>query len=84
MKSILRTLAPISLLAIVPNLAHAHPGHDDPDFTWEYSHLAGHPIATLLCFSALAALAWLLWRVVLPAVLAKSNDTQPPANHADI
>jgi hypothetical protein len=75
MKPSLRTFVSISLLAVVPTLVHAHPGHDDPDFTWEYSHLAAHPIATLFCFGTLAGVAWLLWRVVLPAVSAKSNDT---------
>jgi hypothetical protein len=75
MKSTLRTLVSFSWLAIVPTLAYAHPGHDDPDFTWEYSHLTAHPIATLFCFTALATLAWVLWRFVLPAVSTKSNNS---------
>jgi hypothetical protein len=46
-------------------IASAHPGHDDPDFTWEYSHLVAHPAATLICFGAIigaAAIAWFLVR----------------------
>jgi hypothetical protein len=75
MKSTLRTFVSVSWLAIVPTLAQAHPGHDDPDFTWEYSHLAAHPVATLFCITALAALACVLWRFVLPAVSTKPDDT---------
>ncbi|HYD85230.1 MAG TPA: hypothetical protein VEA63_14290 [Opitutus sp.] len=59
-----RTLARIAVLAatFTPVVALAHPGHDDHDFTWEFSHLAAHPVATLLCVTVLAAIAWTIWR----------------------
>ena len=41
-----------AFLALAP-LARAHPGHDEPDFTWEFSHLVDHPLATLLCLAVL-------------------------------
>lgn len=47
------------------NLAIAHPGHDgDHGLTWEFSHLAAHPVATVLCGAVLVAavvgVAWLV------------------------
>lgn len=50
------------LTAVAPSLALAHPGHDDPDFTWELSHLESHPLATIACFLVLAASLWTCWR----------------------
>src|SRR5687768_9405564 len=32
------------VLALV---AHAHPGHDGHDLTWDFGHLAQHPFATM-------------------------------------
>ena len=49
--------------AILPIEAFAHPGHDDPDVTWEFSHLAAHPVATLGCFLVIGLAAWAAWRV---------------------
>ena len=30
-------------------LANAHPGHDGHELTWDFGHLAQHPIATMAC-----------------------------------
>lgn len=61
-KNFVRTAALAA--AFSPVAAFAHPGHDDHDFTWEFSHLAAHPVATLLCFIVLAALTWTVWRLL--------------------
>lgn len=57
---------PILLAAaalVAPLTALGHPGHDgDHDFTWEFSHLVEHPIATLACVAVLAAAGWAIWR----------------------
>ena len=48
----------------LPVVAVAHPGHDDHDFTWDFSHLAAHPFATLGCVAVLAVSAVIIWRVM--------------------
>lgn len=64
MKSAPRLSALLATAALVaPLTALAHPGHDgDHDFTWEFSHLVAHPIATLACLAVLAAASWAIWR----------------------
>jgi hydrogenase/urease accessory protein HupE len=51
-------------VAVLPALAYAHPGHDDHELTWEFSHLAAHPLATLGCVAFLAVGGWVVWRLV--------------------
>ena len=48
----------------LPVLARAHPGHDGHELTWDYSHLAAHPLATLGCFGVFALAGWSLWKLV--------------------
>lgn len=48
-----------ALFSALPLVAHAHPGHDDHELTWDFSHLAAHPFATAAWIAALAGLAWL-------------------------
>jgi hydrogenase/urease accessory protein HupE len=58
--SVCRCLLRISLvLAVLPAVAHAHPGHDGHELTWDLSHLAAHPFATL---GWLALFGFGLWR----------------------
>ena len=52
-------------LAAAP-AALAHPGHDGHELTWDFSHLTAHPLATLSCFLAISALAWIGWRYLRP------------------
>lgn len=61
-------------LAVAPS-AFAHPGHDGHELTWDFSHLAAHPLATLGCFLAISALAWIGWRYLRPAADAQSGKT---------
>lgn len=49
------------------SFAQAHPGHDGHDFTWDFSHLAAYPDATILCLGVLGALVWGVWKVVAAA-----------------
>jgi hypothetical protein len=42
-------------------VAHAHPGHDGHELTWDLSHLADHPAATLGWVGLLAGLSWGAW-----------------------
>jgi hypothetical protein len=52
-----------SLVLVFPAVALAHPGHEGHELTWDLNHLASHPLATLMCFSVVAAGAWCAWRV---------------------
>ncbi|HEY1109051.1 MAG TPA: hypothetical protein VGE76_10475 [Opitutaceae bacterium] len=36
-------------------IAEAHPGHDGHDLTWDFSHLAQHPVATMSCAMVVGA-----------------------------
>jgi hypothetical protein len=50
---------------LLATLAHAHPGHDGHDFTWDFGHLAQHPFATMGCAAAVGAatcVAFQWWR----------------------
>ncbi|HTO05154.1 MAG TPA: hypothetical protein VL069_15700 [Opitutus sp.] len=62
---------------VIPVLAHAHPGHDDHDFTWDFSHLTAHPWATLGCLAALFAGAWIVWRWLKNAALRSAARRLP-------
>ena len=62
MKTLRRTLLVLIAIA-VPLTAVAHPGHEDPEFTWDFQHLVEHPFATFLCFAVIAAGAWVAWRL---------------------
>ena len=53
-----------------PAIAHAHPGHDGHELTWDFGHLAAHPLATLGCFLAIAGIAWAAARVLRPSTPA--------------
>jgi hydrogenase/urease accessory protein HupE len=48
----------------LPVLAHAHPGHEGHELTWDFDHLVAHPTATLVCFAIFAAAGWAVWRVL--------------------
>lgn len=42
-------------------VARAHPGHDGHeggDFTWDFTHLASHPLATAACVLMVGAALW--------------------------
>jgi hydrogenase/urease accessory protein HupE len=42
-------------------VARAHPGHDGHeggDFTWDFTHLASHPLATAACALMVGAALW--------------------------
>jgi len=61
MKTSLRRLFSLTVgFGATAALAHAHPGHDGHDLTWDFSagHMAGHPLATLVCSLLLVAGAW--------------------------
>ena len=57
-------------LAAAP-VAFAHPGHEGHELTWDYGHLAAHPLATLGCFLAICVLAEIGWRCLRPGASAK-------------
>jgi hydrogenase/urease accessory protein HupE len=58
------------------SLVQAHPGHDDHEITWDFSHLAAHPIATIACCAVVIGVGlggWLLVRR-----FARANSTVEP------
>ena len=54
----------LTLAAVIPAVAQAHPGHDGHELTWDMSHLAQYPWATLGCFAAVGGIVWLAGRAV--------------------
>ena len=49
------------VFAFSASVARAHPGHDGHeggDFTWDFSHLASHPLATAACALIVGAALW--------------------------
>jgi hypothetical protein len=46
------------VLTALPVVAHAHPGHDGHELTWDFGHLAAHPLVTLGWFALLSASLW--------------------------
>ena len=67
------------LAGFTPLAALAHPGHDDPEITWDFSHLVEHPIATLLCFGVLLGAMWL----VRVAVRRAGEEDNGPTDSRD-
>jgi hydrogenase/urease accessory protein HupE len=60
----LRRPAFVAAAFAAPLSAFAHPGHDgDHDFTWTFSHLVAHPLATLGCLALIAIGACVAWRI---------------------
>ena len=52
-------------------LAHAHPGHDGHELTWDFGHLAAYPLATTGCLAVLAIFAWAGWRMLRRAATVR-------------
>jgi hydrogenase/urease accessory protein HupE len=62
-----RSLFSAAVFLATASLVQAHPGHDGHDFTWDFSHLAAYPDATILCIGVLGALGWAVWKVMAAA-----------------
>ena len=62
------TLAFVLSSAVV----QAHPGHDDHKLTWDFSHLAAHPLATIGCLAVVAAAGGLCWFLIRRAANTRS------------
>jgi hypothetical protein len=66
-----RRFALTSIALAAPAALLAHPGHDgDHDFTWDFSHLVAHPVATLLCAAVLGTAIYAIVRAL------RSPDTK--------
>ena len=59
-----RSLVLVTVFLASAVLAQAHPGHEGGELTWDFGHLAGHPLATLGCALVLVAGAWGAARLV--------------------
>lgn len=56
-----RTLPLFGVFSAVAAVAQAHPGHEGHEgssFTWDFSHLTSHPLATLVYLALLAVAVW--------------------------
>ncbi len=67
-----RRFALASITLATPASLLAHPGHDgDHDFTWDFSHLLAHPVATLFCA---AVLGTAIYAIVRASRSSKKHD----------
>ena len=67
MRTLLRSSSvAAALIALLPSLAHAHPGHDGGEVTWDFTHLAAHPYATMGWLVAIGGVAWMIGRLTAP------------------
>lgn len=55
-----RGFASFMIFLALATVAHAHPGHEGHELTWDFSHLARHPLATVGCAAVLGAGIWAL------------------------
>jgi hypothetical protein len=65
------------------SLAQAHPGHDGGhDLTWDFGHLAQHPVATLVWTTLIGAAVWSSWQLVANREQRRAmrNDEKRPRN----
>lgn len=66
--SLLRRVLPLSAAFFTTAaLLRAHPGHDGHEFTWDFGHLANHPLATLGSVLVLTGAAWGVSRLLATA-----------------
>lgn len=66
----------VSLSVAVP-LVQAHPGHDgDHGLTWDFSHFAAHPFATIGCLLVLIASGWCAWRLARERFDARMTEVR--------
>jgi hypothetical protein len=76
MSSVLRSTVISALtVAAFPIVAYAHPGHDDHELTWEFTHLLEHPIATVTCGILLGTLVWSVVHFIQSRSRAASRNT---------
>ena len=64
MKVSWRSVPVVSTAFMTASVAQAHPGHDGHELTWDFSHLAAFPVATLLCLGAAATTVWIAWALL--------------------
>ena len=78
MKTSLRRGLPLLFVYFTSSaLALAHPGHDDHELTWDFSHLVAHPLVTLGWFAlliGLAGVAWYLFRHASSSRFGRTKD----------
>lgn len=65
MSSLSRRLLSLATVSnLVVSVALAHPGHDGHEgggeFSWDFTHLGAHPVATLACVVVFGVAAWML------------------------
>lgn len=70
------SLFALATLSLGAPLALAHPGHDGHELTWDFDHLAAHPLATVGCLLTVSALAWVGWRFLRPVADAQTETTK--------
>ncbi len=60
----LRLIPVATAFLLLASVARAHPGHDGHELTWDFSHLAQHPIATMGCAAVVGAAVAVLVQVL--------------------
>ena len=61
-------------------LTYAHPGHDGHDLTWDFSHLAQYPVATIGCGIVLGAAVALALQVIRRRPVSRQSFRTSHAN----
>jgi hypothetical protein len=62
------------LAAALPAIARAHPGHDGHELTWDFGHLAAHPLATLVWLALAGGVVWLAARALRPRAVVRVRE----------
>ena len=78
MKNLAHPARIVALMLALPTLAHAHPGHDGHELTWDMvsvapAHLAAHPLATVGSALGLVVLTWAVVRATRNARAQKAR-----------
>jgi hydrogenase/urease accessory protein HupE len=74
--SLLRGSIVALIVLATSQLVRAHPGHDDHELTWDFSHLAAHPVATLSCGVVLLSIGLAGWWLLRHSGMNSTSRTQ--------
>ncbi|MDO8545689.1 MAG: hypothetical protein Q7S40_35040 [Opitutaceae bacterium] len=57
-------------------LAHAHPGHDGHELTWDFAHPIAHPASSAAGLFTGVAVAWIGWKLIHRLIAVRAQRTE--------